>query len=141
MLRPPPRSTRTDPLFPYPTLFRSRLGAPGRRHARRVAGRRRVPLPGRVPGGSSGLVRPRPGVVVADPAGAGREVTHLAPRIPDCSTEPAQPGASPAGRSAGRQSAKVASRERKSGVEGKSVSVSGELGGRRIFTKKKKTKK
>src|SRR3546814_14963345 len=25
MLRPPPRSTRTDPLFPYPTLFRSRL--------------------------------------------------------------------------------------------------------------------
>src|SRR3546814_6407623 len=23
MTRPPPRSTRTDPLFPYPTLFRS----------------------------------------------------------------------------------------------------------------------
>src|SRR3546814_13793656 len=23
MLRPPPRSTRTDPLFPYTTLFRS----------------------------------------------------------------------------------------------------------------------
>src|SRR3546814_13219150 len=23
MLRPPPRSTRTAPLFPYPTLFRS----------------------------------------------------------------------------------------------------------------------
>src|SRR3546814_19699339 len=25
MLRRPPRSTRTDPLFPYTTLFRSRL--------------------------------------------------------------------------------------------------------------------
>src|SRR3546814_2518331 len=25
MLRRPPRSTRTDPLFPYPTLFRSAL--------------------------------------------------------------------------------------------------------------------
>src|SRR3546814_4960665 len=23
MIRPPPESTRTDPLFPYPTLFRS----------------------------------------------------------------------------------------------------------------------
>src|SRR3546814_15807928 len=29
MIRRPPRSTRTDTLFPYPTLFRSRLrGAP-----------------------------------------------------------------------------------------------------------------
>src|SRR3546814_8472996 len=26
MTRPPPRSTRTDPLFPYPTLFRSAKG-------------------------------------------------------------------------------------------------------------------
>src|SRR3546814_3387571 len=25
MIRPPPRSTRTDTLFPYPTLFRSRI--------------------------------------------------------------------------------------------------------------------
>src|SRR3546814_19209207 len=29
MIRPPPRSIRTDTLFPYPTLFRSR-GAPAR---------------------------------------------------------------------------------------------------------------
>src|SRR3546814_13126683 len=29
MLRRPPRSTRTDTLFPYTTLFRSHLGAPG----------------------------------------------------------------------------------------------------------------
>src|SRR3546814_20253233 len=27
MIRPPPRSTRTDTLFPYTTLFRSLLGA------------------------------------------------------------------------------------------------------------------
>src|SRR3546814_14940650 len=26
MIRPPPESTRTDPLFPYPTLFRSVTG-------------------------------------------------------------------------------------------------------------------
>src|SRR3546814_20889169 len=29
MIRRPPRSTRTDPLFPYPTLFRSVLDVPG----------------------------------------------------------------------------------------------------------------
>src|SRR3546814_20777972 len=28
MIRPPPRSTRTDTLFPYTTLFRSAHGAP-----------------------------------------------------------------------------------------------------------------
>src|SRR3546814_15335254 len=29
MIRPPPRSTRTDTLFPYPTLFRSAYTAAG----------------------------------------------------------------------------------------------------------------
>src|SRR3546814_14703439 len=29
MIRPPPRSTRTDTLFPYPTLFRSGPGTTG----------------------------------------------------------------------------------------------------------------
>src|SRR3546814_14709200 len=29
MIRRPPRSTRTDTLFPYTTLFRSRHGGPG----------------------------------------------------------------------------------------------------------------
>src|SRR3546814_4400533 len=28
MIRPPPRSTRTDTLFPYTTLFRSHMGGP-----------------------------------------------------------------------------------------------------------------
>src|SRR3546814_9066004 len=37
MIRLPPRSTRTDPLFPYTTLFRSAVRAKGaqRRDARR----------------------------------------------------------------------------------------------------------
>src|SRR3546814_8732696 len=32
MIRRPPRSTRTDTLFPYTTLFRSRGDHPARRH-------------------------------------------------------------------------------------------------------------
>src|SRR3546814_6851582 len=53
MIRRPPRSTRTDTLFPYTTLFRSRggscLGAPPRRHpVCDVAGSNGVrPEPGR----------------------------------------------------------------------------------------------
>src|SRR3546814_6712258 len=55
-LRRPPRSTRTDPLFPYTTLFRSR-GSRQRRCRRRARPRRRgrgtaastCPLP-RTPG-------------------------------------------------------------------------------------------
>src|SRR3546814_11933998 len=46
MIRRPPRSTHTDTLFPYPTLFRSPPGRPAPRHpstggysrARRVGG-------------------------------------------------------------------------------------------------------
>src|SRR3546814_19634220 len=39
MIRRPPRSTRTDPLFPYPTLFRSprALGFPTSPEARTAA--------------------------------------------------------------------------------------------------------
>src|SRR3546814_5487679 len=46
MIRRPPRSTRTDTLFPYTTLFRSLRGAPRR------AGQpdlRRLPRAGRLP--------------------------------------------------------------------------------------------
>src|SRR3546814_11526232 len=50
MIRPPPRSTRTDTLFPYTTLFRSGLEharfQPGRhRHAELLAGRHEGVLP------------------------------------------------------------------------------------------------
>src|SRR3546814_5261097 len=36
MIRRPPRSTRTDTLFPYTTLFRSESGARPARHPRRA---------------------------------------------------------------------------------------------------------
>src|SRR3546814_5961005 len=45
MIRRPPRSTRTDTLFPYTTLFRSELGtqlAPDQRQHRVVFGLRQV---------------------------------------------------------------------------------------------------
>src|SRR3546814_5188224 len=40
MIRRPPRSTRTDTLFPYTTLFRSRIRATGLRTAAGAAPRR-----------------------------------------------------------------------------------------------------
>src|SRR3546814_16325201 len=36
MIRRPPRSTRTDTLFPYTTLFRSKGGGGGERNAKRA---------------------------------------------------------------------------------------------------------
>src|SRR3546814_9289602 len=44
MIRRPPRSTRTDTLFPYTTLFRSKYGNP----AVHGGGRHRVPAPDRI---------------------------------------------------------------------------------------------
>src|SRR3546814_16249153 len=43
MIRRPPRSTRTDTLFPYTTLFRSGVAEPGTRRKR--TGRPREPEP------------------------------------------------------------------------------------------------
>src|SRR3546814_18300657 len=43
MIRRPPRSTRTDTLFPYTTLFRSRDGLCRRRRHHRQEYRRRLP--------------------------------------------------------------------------------------------------
>src|SRR3546814_6223184 len=71
MIRRPPRSTRTDTLFPYTTLFRSAgLCAPGGRHpdrqipGRPVAGRRpahalarQQALPGAAGGPGDGRLR------------------------------------------------------------------------------------
>src|SRR3546814_10966084 len=45
MIRRPPRSTRTDTLFPYTTLFRSRRGPHRRRRDDRLLGRRHGPAP------------------------------------------------------------------------------------------------
>src|SRR3546814_12475178 len=68
MLRRPPRSTRTDTLFPYTTLFRSdrclrrRPRCPGERTGRRVRGSRRL--------------------LSAQSVAAGTDIPGLAPRVP-----------------------------------------------------------
>src|SRR3546814_7970542 len=82
MIRRPPRSTRTDTLFPYTTLFRS----PRPAHRRRAAGaarhaggagaprRSRVRTPAaRAP---RGRVDARPGLARAAAAGRGRSEEH-----------------------------------------------------------------
>src|SRR3546814_16795223 len=43
LIRPPPRTTRTDTLFPYPTLFRSPRDSVGSRHAGRLGRQGRYP--------------------------------------------------------------------------------------------------
>src|SRR3546814_16594120 len=45
MIRRPPRSTRTDTLFPYTTLFRSAALLPGRHLRDRARRRRRISTP------------------------------------------------------------------------------------------------
>src|SRR3546814_20133731 len=109
MIRRPPRSTRTDTLFPYTTLFRS-AWLPRRRSARRrsrrhaqhrCAGQARNPRP---------ICRPPPWSRPKPPA-------HNVLRC-----------------RAGRRERKGCS-DRKSVVSGKSVSVRVDLGGRRIIKK------
>src|SRR3546814_7942399 len=68
MIRRPPRSTRTDTLFPYTTLFRSSLflgGRPGRLRARQ-----RDRPQGNLPCGQAGLSADQPS------GSAGRSEEH-----------------------------------------------------------------
>src|SRR3546814_1487329 len=51
MIRRPPRSTRTDPLLPYTTLFRSQFGSAGD-----VPGRHRQPDLGQMPPCAQGVL-------------------------------------------------------------------------------------
>src|SRR3546814_5011790 len=44
MIRRPPRSTRTDTLFPYTTLFRSKSKLAGERIMAEICGRHGIPL-------------------------------------------------------------------------------------------------
>src|SRR3546814_17685657 len=53
MIRRPPRSTRTDTLFPYTTLFRSVADRSGRQVERREL--RQRPRPDRLPGVEPGI--------------------------------------------------------------------------------------
>src|SRR3546814_16835173 len=118
MIRRPPRSTRTDTLFPYTTLFRSRpaAGDPlGSRHPPGAASQRRC---GRA--------------AAAWCTGAGRKCA---------SPDVGEPASSVIRRGGGASLAAVGGgdgTDRKSVVEGKSVSVRVYLGGRRNIKKKTK---
>src|SRR3546814_18161286 len=110
MIRRPPRSTRTDTLFPYTTLFRSRC------HYHHSFDSDRGPVrPGR-------WLRNRAlRALCACMSGGGR----------------ADLRSSAAVRFHQKLFLLVARQDRKSVVEGKSVSVRVDLGGRRIIKKKK----
>src|SRR3546814_14819509 len=124
MIRRPPRSTRTDTLVPYTTLFRS--GAPRAfPTAARIARARREDSNERRPQQPPRLDRQlRLGLGRLPPSGPFRgrqpDQLHLSGRGPA--------GARRHGR--GLQ-------DRKSVVQGKGVSVRVDLGGRRIIKKKK----
>src|SRR3546814_19589549 len=117
MIRRPPRSTRTDTLFPYTTLFRSlRCAAPARWTGCRAAG-------------------------------AARRGRRAAPRAapPPARARACAAEERPAGRSPHKQppagAEAVGYRNRKTDVEGKSESDRVEHGGRRNTKNKQKNQK
>src|SRR3546814_13180476 len=59
MIRRPPRSTRTDTLFPYTTLFRSVVDQPGQAWGAAADFRRRLDDPPRLTRGSATCARMR----------------------------------------------------------------------------------
>src|SRR3546814_16987626 len=122
MIRRPPRSTRTDTLFPYTTLFRSQRADGGCRQAPAAD-----PRPLRR--GARGADHERPHVAV----GARLRGRRPAGRAAAPHLALADEGAGPGG---GGPACRGARRDRKSVVEGKSVSVRVDLGGRRIIKKK-----
>src|SRR3546814_12748211 len=101
MIRRPPRSTRTDTLFPYTTLFRSDGRLPAPRRDRRGAGADlpAVPRPGRVAAQAGrqpfrrpapdGRFRPRAHARAAAPAARRADGGALAPLLrPDLPDHP-----------------------------------------------------
>src|SRR3546814_12114708 len=122
MIRRPPRSTRTDTLFPYTTLFRSpfhtpRLPLRARRRPARWLSRRN-------PRSRRGRGRNRPEYVPSPPRRSGARFRRFSPQVHSLWH---------AFRGLFHRTA-----DRKSVVVGKSVSVSVDFGGRRIFQKKNK---
>src|SRR3546814_18269024 len=113
MIRRPPRSTRTDTLFPYTTLFRTVLP-----HRFRCRYPQRPGCSGYTGCRQKGYFRTRQRNLRTGRSGTRRQVV--------------------AQLDAGRLLLHfVPGRDRKSVVEGKSVSVRVDLGGGRIFKKKK----
>src|SRR3546814_12279637 len=132
MIPRPPRSTRTDTLFPYTTLFRACRGGsqrgldPARRaaFARSGSADERAWLPD---------FRVRIGPPAAAPKGEEGRVFVTGLKAGRVSR------GGPSWRMAmARTAAKITPRDRKSGVEGMSGSVRGDTGGWRISKKKTK---
>src|SRR3546814_20457544 len=123
MIRRPPRSTRTDTLFPYTTLFRSRQALQPLQIEQRDTGRFRK--------GDGAVSLEAREAAAHGLHGKAEIVGNVAPchRQRDRTGRPA-----PALLTRGDLKPKG---DRKSGVEGKSVSVRVDLGGRRIIKKKK----
>src|SRR3546814_12526336 len=121
MRRLPPRSTRTDTLFPYTTLFRSRTRRTRQTQAAPRSGKR-VAKPDHHADHAAVAVR----FTLCDLRGALGDAEAVKKAVE------ARVGhmASPSGWSVRR--------DRKSVVEGKSVSVRVDLGGRRSINKKNK---
>src|SRR3546814_20742453 len=126
MIRRPPRSTRTDTLFPYTTLFRSTACAVDAGRSRQVPGRRLSDGPGldrrQPPDRGCDL---RAGAARTDPRLHGRDGgQHTAIRASE-----RRAGGAVIGGATGHRPPPV--RARKSVVWGTSVAVRVELGGRR----------
>src|SRR3546814_14006699 len=126
MLRRPPRSTRTDTLFPYTTLFRSgsqivRSDGEAAVAAPEEQQRRAVVLD----------------VEVAHPAHHAHVVARVDHRVA-VAVDPREHSTEQRGSGSGLVPGDA---DRKSDVSGKSVSVRVDLGGRRYIHKKKNTNK
>src|SRR3546814_13180690 len=150
MIRRPPRSTRTDTLFPYTTLFRSRRLGRGRNGCRRRRLRRAAGPADRGHLGCDALAlcdhrfrRPVAGDAAfgyrtraAGAVAAGDQV-GIALENADAVHVDAEPG----GDDLGIGGLVTLAVDRKSLVSGKSVSVGLDLGGSRTLKKKNKKKK
>src|SRR3546814_11274023 len=135
MIRPPPGSTRTDTLLPYATLFLSlRNGAESDSPPVR-----RRPCRSRNDGGDAvpeGWPRPNPHPGRVD-RHRPRKRAHLRARYHRENKPVVQQGGGKAEIEADQRGSGFGL-DRKRVVEGKSVSVRVDLGGRRLITKKKK---
>src|SRR3546814_14250777 len=124
MIRRPPRSTRTDTLFPYTTLFRSCQTSGTAAHCHE-SGPRTIPRGRELGPGAASTTRCFLSVSpLYQHSVCGPLTFHLS-----------QQNATKMSRSTGTRS-----KDRKSVVQGKSESVSVELGGRLIIKKKNKGK-
>src|SRR3546814_19096026 len=122
MIRRPPRSTRTDTLFPYTTLFRSAVFAPDRKRSPQA-----WPLPVQnAPPALDQSVRSMLGPFDRPPA-TQQYVPRSAVVCGHSCRSGGWPGETPD------------SGDRKSVVEGKSVSVRVDVGGGRIIKKKRRS--